>query len=192
MAAKKEIPVLQIIIFLAVIVGLVYVVKTYVLKPKEEEKKDDSNKDSNASNNSSSSNNNSNSSTQEPPKTSSSGLPIKGNNTVLKKGDKAAEVKYIQYEYNRQHATPLFKTKLVEDGVFGQNTENAVFEIMNKKTTSYKEFMQKLKSLYPDDRNWDDDVVTSLSWFGSTGTSQQDQDWGDQLVGYVSQFNPFQ
>jgi hypothetical protein len=141
MAAKKEIPVLQIIIFLAVIVGLVYVVKTYVLTPKEEEKKDDSNKDSNASN---SSNNNSNSNTPEPPKVSSSGLPIKGNNTVLKRGDKAVEVKYIQYEYNKNFAEPLGKEELEEDGIFGEKTEQAVLSIVNKKTTSYKEFKEKL------------------------------------------------
>jgi len=161
MAQKKDIPIFQIIIVLAVIVAGIYLVKTYILKPKEEEEKNDS---STTSKGGSSSSNSGSSSTAPAPKppVSSSGLPILGNDKVLKRGDKAAEVKYIQYEYNRQHAAPLFKVKLAEDGIFGANTEKAVMEIMKKKETSFKEFMTKLKTLYPVP-TWQDYVPT-FSW----------------------------
>lgn len=145
MAAKKEIPVLQIIIFLAVIIGLVYALKTYVLNPKTEDKeKEQTPPASNFSNNSSKP------STPEPPKVSSSGLPILGSDTVLKRGDKAAEVKYIQHEYNTvflkniEEKTGEKMTKLAEDGIFGQLTENAVFELTGKKSISWKEFKKEI------------------------------------------------
>lgn len=162
MAQKKDIPILQIIIVLAVIVAGVYLVKTYVLKPATDTKKDEEEKapvvvQNNSNNDSSSSSNSSNIDTT--PNLSSSGLPIKGNNTVLKRGDKAAEVKYIQYEYNKRHAKPLFKIELDEDGVFGANTEKAVLEIMGQTQTTYAKFLTKIKSLYPEDnRNWYDDI----------------------------------
>lgn len=144
MAAKKEIPVLQIIIFLAVIIGLVYAMKTYVLKPKTEDKEKEQ---SPAASNSS---NSSNTSTPKPPQVSSSGLPILGSDTVLKRGDKAAEVKYIQHEYNTVFLKNIEEkigekmTKLAEDGIFGQLTENAVFELTGKKSISWKAFKKEI------------------------------------------------
>jgi hypothetical protein len=128
----------------------VYVVKTYVLTPKEEDKSNDSSKGSNASNNSSSSSNNSNSSTPAPPKVSSSDLPILGSDTILKRGDKAAEVKYIQHEYNTvflkniEEKTGEKMTKLSEDGIFGEKTENAVFELTGKKSISWNAFKKEI------------------------------------------------
>lgn len=137
MAQKKDIPILQIIILLAVIVAAVYLVKTYVLKPKTETS-NDTPPTSSTSTGSSAVN------TPPPPAVSTSGLPIKGNDTVLKRGDKAVEVKYIQYEYNKNFAEPLNKEELEEDGIFGAKTEQAVLSIVNKKSTSYKEFKEKL------------------------------------------------
>lgn len=137
MATKKEIPALQIVIFLVLVVAAVYVVKTYILKPKDDKPKDDTPPVSGGGS----------SSSKETPKTppvSSSGLPVKGNDTVLKRGDKAVEVKYIQHEYNTKFVKNQDLEKLVVDGIFGEKTEKAVKLFTGKTSASYSEFMKAL------------------------------------------------
>lgn len=63
-------------------------------------------------------------------------LPTVGETKILKRGDKNREVFTLQELYNSRIATPENRTRLVVDGVFGQNTENAIkYVTENTQTT---------------------------------------------------------
>lgn len=140
----KKIPYLQIVIVLAVIVAVIYVIKTYVLTGTSNDNNSGSSSSSGTKNQSSPGTSSSASASSSTPPVSASGLPIKGNTTVLKRGDKAAEVKYIQFYYNQNFVNAFGNedhlTPLVEDGVFGEKTEAAVKLFTNKTSASWKEF----------------------------------------------------
>lgn len=70
----------------------------------------------------------------------SSGMKRVGNDTVLKYGTKAEEVKWVQTLYNSIYAVPLGKTKLTVDGIYGTKTQAAVKFVLGKTTTSWTEF----------------------------------------------------
>jgi hypothetical protein len=46
--------------------------------------------------------------------------------TILRRGDRNEQVRTLQQLYNDRIATPENRTRLVVDGIFGQNTENAI------------------------------------------------------------------
>ena len=71
------------------------------------------------------------------------------NTTVLKRGDKADRVQWIQYYFNL-YVVPKKQglAKLTEDGIFGEKTEKAVKEVMGKNQTSWADFKNKVDSKY--------------------------------------------
>lgn len=74
----------------------------------------------------------------------SKSLPSLGPNATLKSGTKAQEVKYVQDYYNTQVASPLGKTKLVVDGIFGPKTQAAVKSITGTTSTTWNAFKQRV------------------------------------------------
>lgn len=68
------------------------------------------------------------------------------NQTLLKRGSRCDRVQWVQFLYNKYYAIPQGKTKLVEDGIFGANTEAAVKTIMGTITTTYADFYNRIQS----------------------------------------------
>lgn len=60
-------------------------------------------------------------------------LPSVGRDTMLQVGSKNREVFEMQQLYNARIATPENRSKLVVDGIFGNNTRNAVLYTTNNK-----------------------------------------------------------
>lgn len=86
-------------------------------------------------------------STASTPKPTASGYPKIGNNTTLKKGTKAEEVKWVQYLYNKYYARPRGLSTLSEDGVFGDKTQAAIYRSIGKNSTTYAEYYNFSKGL---------------------------------------------
>lgn len=60
---------------------------------------------------------------------------------VLKRGNQGEDVKELQKALNKVIKPPLMV--LVEDGIFGQATENAMIQVLGKKTGSISEVQAK-------------------------------------------------
>lgn len=76
------------------------------------------------------------------------------NTTILKRGSNCDRVEWSQYEINRVASKIGISTKnkkgeykLDQDGKFGSDTEKAFQKLLNKKTASYQEVFNKVKSL---------------------------------------------
>lgn len=66
-----------------------------------------------------------------------SGLKDLGHDTILKKGSKGLQVKWLQELYNSKYAEPKGLTKLATDGIFGAKTESAVKGLSGKTSISW-------------------------------------------------------
>jgi hypothetical protein len=118
-----------------VIIGLVVIIAGIFIFKKIKENKDKNNKDE-----------------VPPPNTKNSGgssgssATALTNQSVLKRGMSNQYVSWAQFEINKVYQQ-LGIEKLVQDGIFGENTEKAFQKLLGKKTGSQVEVYNKVKSM---------------------------------------------
>lgn len=68
--------------------------------------------------------------------------------TILRRGDRNEQVRTLQQLYNDRIATRENRTRLVVDGIFGQNTENAIkYVTENRQNTMTLQIWRVLTNL---------------------------------------------